>query len=120
MSLCIDDWTDSLRIDIEDAEIEYYVKDVLSTTDSQDQLLVYEWVWLNYYDSDSNPDVMGFGTDHVITLTKGETGYSIDMDSYEEITGFSEGTDGDFKILESIHTYNGPTDSEDFLKLCIH
>lgn len=103
-----------MRIDIEDAEIEYYVKDVLSTTDSQDQLLVYEWVWLNYYDSDSNPDVMGFGTDHVITLTKGETGYSIDMDSYEEITGFSEGTDGDFKILESIHTYNGPTDREDF------
>lgn len=118
----LESWKGDLNISITNANVEYDVLKTISNTTTTHKLLVYEWVWINYLDSDLNPDVMGFGTDHIISLTSNGSGYYVEDDSYVEITGYTIGAAEDLQMLaektympedagDSATSYNPPQQS---------
>lgn len=98
----IRDWAADLSITIDTSKIDYTIRETLEERDTAVKLLVYEWVMLDYtwHDPDTGEidiDTMGFGTDHVITIScvNGE----VEKDSYIEITNYEHYDEEDLQYI---------------------
>lgn len=98
----IRDWASGLSITINSSKISHTVKKILEESDTTVKVLVYEWVMLDYtwHDPDTgegSDDIMGFGTDHAITINR-ESG-NVENDSYIEITEYEHYNDEDLQYI---------------------
>lgn len=111
----ISEWKDELRISITDTAINYCIKGEVENNSQDVKLLVYEWVWINYSDHMGLKDVMGFGTDHIISVSSTDGAYFVNSDSYIEITGYTDGNSYDIGALNLYMQENENNfDPEDF------
>lgn len=96
----IEEWKNNLDIEVVNVDISYEVGDVLEENNSEIQFMLYEWVNIEYkcngYDT---VDVMGFGTDHIMTVSKESNELYIISDTYSEITGYEIGAEEELAIL---------------------
>ncbi len=96
----LNEWKEELDIELVSVDISYQVNDIIEENDSEIQLMLYEWVFIEYKcNGFDNVEEMGFGTDHIITLSKESDELEIIGDAYSEITGYEVGTEEELEFL---------------------
>lgn len=97
----LEEWKEGLDIELVNVDISYEVGDTLQENDLEIQFMLYEWVSVEYkcngYDV---VETMGFGTDHIMTLSKESGNLEIVGDAYSEITGYEIGTEEELELLK--------------------
>lgn len=90
----LDEWREELGIQVENVEITYTIKDILTETTSTMELLVYEWVAVEYIcEGYEELEELGFGTDHILVFENNFGTWTLVEDAYSEITGYEEGSE---------------------------
>lgn len=93
-------WKNELDIELVSVDIIHSIREVISDTETEMQILLYEWVSIEYicngYDI---VETMGFGTDHLLTLLKEGNTYEVISDIYSEIIGYETGTEEELQSL---------------------
>lgn len=90
---CIEEMEERLNISIVDAKTTALVKNVVEDG-TKITVELYEWTFYDYIDlagDGTTTDVSGFGVDHTVVVERGEEGYRIIRDTYDEgeLTGMA-------------------------------
>ena len=115
------DWASSLSITIDSSMIYYSIREYIEDSRHSIKVLVYEWVTLNYiwWDHETGEhckDIMGFGTDHVITINL-ITGI-VENDSYIEINEYEHCQKEDLQYIcfgEPVFSEEQPIEEQEFV-----
>lgn len=95
-------WKEELNIDLRSVDISYSIREIVSNTANEVQLLVYEWVMIDYVciGHENVVETMGFGTDHLVTFSMDDNELQLSNDIYSEIIGYEQGTEKELEVLQ--------------------
>lgn len=107
----IANWANDVEISILTQKSDFTIKEVVSENDTEIKLLVYVWTDLEYENDGYSGvvETMGFGIDHIFTLTKnGNNDFSVLDDCFiDGITDYCSGYAENFALLPTASKTDG-------------